>query len=69
MDGKVDRTLLTADSPALYASPGYLLYRRGVFVMAQPFNPKSAQVGGRGAGGGWCLGAARQHYCFLLGIG
>jgi hypothetical protein len=48
-DGKVDRNLLTTDSVALFASPGYLLYRRGTFLMAQPFNPKSGQVLGDAA--------------------
>ena len=44
IDDKVDRKLLTTDTPALFASPGYLLYRRGTFLMAQRFDPKSGQA-------------------------
>jgi hypothetical protein len=44
LNGKVNRKPLTTDTPAIYAGPGYLLYRRGRLLMAQPFNAKSGQV-------------------------
>ncbi len=37
IDGSEVQQLVTADSPAIYAPPGYLLYVRGGTLMAQPF--------------------------------
>ena len=40
------RRLLTADSPALYASPGYLVFVRQGTLLAQPFDAKKLEVTG-----------------------
>ena len=46
IDGKTDRTLFTADSPAVYGAPGYILYLRGSALMARPFDPKAGELRG-----------------------
>ena len=46
INGKTDRTLFTADSPAVYGAPGYILYLRGSVLMARPFDPKSGELRG-----------------------
>jgi Tol biopolymer transport system component len=46
IDGKTDRTLFTADSPAIYGAPGYVLYPRASVLMARPFNPKTGELRG-----------------------
>ena len=46
LDGKVDRQLLTAEHAAVYAGPGYLLYRRGDTLMAQAIDPKNGDLRG-----------------------
>jgi Tol biopolymer transport system component len=45
-DGKIDRALFTADSSAIYAAPGYILYLRGSTLMARPFDPARVELGG-----------------------
>ncbi len=49
INGKTDRTLFTADSPAVYGAPGYILYLRGSVLMARPFNPKTGELRGDAA--------------------
>jgi Tol biopolymer transport system component len=46
VDGAIERTLFTADSSAVYADPGYVLYLRGSTLMARPLDPRSAQLRG-----------------------
>jgi hypothetical protein len=46
LDGKVDRQILTAAHPAIYTSPGYLLYLRGDTLMEQVIDPESGKLGG-----------------------
>jgi Tol biopolymer transport system component len=46
LDGKTDRTLFTADSPAAYAAPGYILYVRGNTLMARPLDPARGELRG-----------------------
>jgi Tol biopolymer transport system component/tRNA A-37 threonylcarbamoyl transferase component Bud32 len=48
-DGKTDRTLFTAESPAVYAAPGYILYLRGRALMARPCDPKTGELRGDAA--------------------
>jgi Tol biopolymer transport system component len=38
IDGRADRTLFTADSAAIYANPGYILFVRGNTLMARPLD-------------------------------
>jgi len=45
-NGKIDRKAIITDTPAIFVHPGYLLYRRGSLLMAQPFNAKSGRVVG-----------------------
>jgi len=49
IDGKTDRTLFTADSPAVYGAPGYILYLRGSVLMARPLDPKTGELRGDAA--------------------
>ena len=49
INGKTDRTLFTADSPAVYGAPGYILYLRGSVLMARPFDPKTGELRGDAA--------------------
>jgi eukaryotic-like serine/threonine-protein kinase len=44
LDGSDDRRLLEADSAAIYASPGYLLFVRQGVLFAQPFNAKRLEL-------------------------
>ena len=44
LDGKPAKALLQADSPALYAEPGYLLYVRDRVLMAQKFDAGSHEL-------------------------
>ena len=46
VDGKEDRSLVTATGLAQYAEPGYLLYMRGSVLMAQPFDAKRVEIRG-----------------------
>jgi eukaryotic-like serine/threonine-protein kinase len=46
LDSKETNCLLKADSVAVYAPPGYLLYLRGGTLMAQPFDAKRLLVTG-----------------------
>ena len=46
LDGKQDRTLMTAAGPAIYGEPGYLLFLRGSVLMAQAFDPKRLELRG-----------------------
>ncbi|MBZ5589864.1 MAG: serine/threonine-protein kinase [Acidobacteriia bacterium] len=46
LDEKGQQFLLQADSDALFAPPGYLLYLREQSLMAQPFDPGSLKVKG-----------------------
>jgi Tol biopolymer transport system component len=46
IDGKMGRTLFTADAPAVYGAPGYILYLRGSVLMARPFDPNAGQLRG-----------------------
>jgi Tol biopolymer transport system component len=46
IDGKTDRTLFMADSPAVYGAPGYILYLRGSVLMARPLDPKTGELRG-----------------------
>ena len=48
IDGKTDRTRFTADSPAIYGAPGYILYLRGSVLMARPLDPKAGDLRGDG---------------------
>jgi Tol biopolymer transport system component len=44
IDGRVERTLFTADSAAIYASPGYILFVRGNTLMARPFDGERGEL-------------------------
>ena len=46
LDGKEKRFLAAADSNALYAPPGYLLFLRDRSLMAQPFDAESIRATG-----------------------
>jgi len=46
LDSKARRRVLTADSNAVYALPGYLLFVREGSLMAQPFDADKAQTAG-----------------------
>jgi Tol biopolymer transport system component len=46
LDSPEMRTLLNADSKAVYAAPGYLLFVREQTLMAQPFDPSLAELTG-----------------------
>jgi eukaryotic-like serine/threonine-protein kinase len=46
LDSKETKRLLGTDSSAVYASPGYLLFRREGTLMAQAFDPKKLNLTG-----------------------
>jgi len=46
LESKARVRLLAADSNALYAEPGYLLFDRDRTLMAQPFNPRTLELRG-----------------------
>ena len=46
LDGSGVQQLLSADSPAVYAPPGYLLYVREGTLMAQPFDADTRRLTG-----------------------
>ena len=46
LDGKVDRQILTGEHAAIYAGPGYLLYRHGDTLTAQGIDPESGKLRG-----------------------
>jgi Tol biopolymer transport system component len=46
LDGEPARHVLSADSAALYAPPGYLLFARGQTLMAQPFDAGQLRLTG-----------------------
>ncbi|HTS58151.1 MAG TPA: protein kinase [Terriglobales bacterium] len=46
VDGGAPVTLLTSDTAAVYAAPGYLLYLKGDTLMAQPFDASRAVLTG-----------------------
>ncbi len=46
LDGAPPKLILTGDSFAMYASPGYLLFLRGSVLVAQPFDSKNLRVTG-----------------------
>ncbi|MGO9642642.1 MAG: protein kinase domain-containing protein [Candidatus Acidiferrales bacterium] len=46
LDGKERQFLFPADSDALYAPPGYLLFLRGETLMAQPFDASALKLTG-----------------------
>ena len=46
LDGKVDRQILTGEHAAIYAGPGYLLYRYGDTLTAQGIDPESGNLRG-----------------------
>ena len=46
VDGSPARHVLSVDSAALYAPPGYLLFAQGRILMAQPFDAKQLRVTG-----------------------
>jgi hypothetical protein len=46
LDGNVAREILKAEHPAIYTGPGYLLFRRGDMLAAQPVDPKSGELRG-----------------------
>ena len=45
LDSPETRFLIPADSPAIYADPGYLLYLRQRILFARPFDFKSGTIG------------------------
>ena len=47
LDSKNRKPVLAADSNAVYASPGYLLFVRERMLMAQPFDAAQASNNGR----------------------
>jgi len=47
IDGKIRKRLLPADSAAVYAAPGYLLYLDGDTVLAQPFDTNRMELSGQ----------------------
>jgi hypothetical protein len=49
LDGSGVEQLLSADSPAVYAPPGYLLYAREGTLMAQPFDADTRRLTGDAA--------------------
>jgi hypothetical protein len=46
LDGKVDRKIFKTEHPAIYAAPGYLLFRRGHTLTAQRFDSESGNLRG-----------------------
>jgi Tol biopolymer transport system component len=46
LDGRAPITLLSADSKAVYAAPGHMLFVRDGTLMAQPFDPSSVRLTG-----------------------
>ena len=46
LDGKIDREILSAEHPSIYAGPGYLLSLRGDVLVAQGLDPRSGQLRG-----------------------
>jgi dipeptidyl aminopeptidase/acylaminoacyl peptidase len=46
LDGKQRQFMFPADSDALYAAPGYLLFLRGDTLMAQPFDANGVKLTG-----------------------
>jgi len=46
LDGSPARHVLSVDSAALYAPPGYLLFAKGRVLMAQPFDARQLRVTG-----------------------
>ena len=46
LDSPDTKSLLSTDSKALYAAPGYLLFVREATLMAQPFDPSRAEPTG-----------------------
>ena len=46
LDGKVKQRLVGEDSSAVYASPGFLLFRRDEALLAQPFDADKLQLNG-----------------------
>ncbi len=46
LDSKETKCLMSADSPAVYASPGYLLYLRADTLVAQPFDAQRLTISG-----------------------
>ena len=46
LDSKAEQRVLTADTNALYAPPGYLLFMREGALLAQPFNASSGKTTG-----------------------
>src|SRR5262249_14776479 len=49
LDGKVQKVLLSANSGAAYASPGYLFFEKEQKLLAQPFDAERLQVAGEAA--------------------
>ncbi|SPE38243.1 Serine/threonine protein kinase [Candidatus Sulfopaludibacter sp. SbA6] len=45
-DGKVEKALFVAESPAVYGAPGYALYLQGSVLMARSFDPKTGELRG-----------------------
>jgi hypothetical protein len=46
LDGVESKPLLASDSSAIYAPPGYLLFRRDAALMAQKFDPEKLELTG-----------------------
>jgi Tol biopolymer transport system component len=46
LDGRERQRLVSADSKAIFASPGFLIYVRGTTLLAQPFSDTELRVAG-----------------------
>ncbi len=46
VDDGASRDLTVSNAPAVYAEPGYLLFRRERTLVAQPFDPRTLTLGG-----------------------
>jgi eukaryotic-like serine/threonine-protein kinase len=58
------KKLLQADSPAIYAQPGYLLFSRQSSLFAQPFNPDREELTGKQI---QIADSVEQHAAYNLG--